>query len=143
MGGYGGSGRMMEKQYGMFNPGMVAGAPASGKEAIELAQRLAGLKAAGRVNEAPVVKEVGGRRFRMVEDAWVDDRFDPSAGRLTVLAFGSAYFRLLERHPELKDIFALGHRVVWVSPSGTTLIIDASGKDEVADAELDRLFAKR
>jgi hypothetical protein len=54
---------------------------------------------------------------------------------------GKAYFRLLARHPELGPIFAPADRVTWVSPSGTALIIDKHGHDEVTDAILDRLFA--
>jgi hypothetical protein len=41
----------------------------------------------------------------------------------------------------LKEILALGDRVVWVSPSGTVLVIDTTGGDQVADAILDGLFA--
>ena len=114
----------------------------SGKAAIDLAQRLADLKkTAGGVEEAQAVRAIAGQRFRKIEDVWVDDRFDPSARVLNLQFLGAAYFRLLERHPELKEILALGDRVVWVSPSGTVLVIDTTGGDQVADAILDGLFA--
>jgi Ca-activated chloride channel family protein len=55
--------------------------------------------------------------------------------------FGTAYFRLLAAHAEIKAILALGDHVTWVSPSGTALIIDNQGPDDVPDAVLDKLFA--
>ena len=54
---------------------------------------------------------------------------------------GKAYFRLLAKHPELSPIFAMGHRITWVGPGGTALIIDNQGQDEATDAALDKLFA--
>ena len=47
---------------------------------------------------------------------------------------------LLDSHPELRLIFALGNRITWVSPSGTALIFDTQGRDDVDQASLDRLF---
>ena len=120
----------------------VAGAPVSGKAAIEMAKRLADLKTQGRIDSAPTVRVVDGHRFREVEGAWIDERFDASAETLALRPFGPAYFRILERHPELKDVLSLGDRLVWVSPSGKALVIDAEGADEIPDARLDALFAK-
>jgi Ca-activated chloride channel family protein len=113
----------------------------SGKAAIDLAQQLAALKSQSRAEpEAMPVKTIAGHRFLKIEDIWIDEQFDASAKTLKLEAFGDAYFRLLEKHPELKAVLALGSRVVWVSPSGRVLVIDKVGQDKVDDAELDRLF---
>ena len=63
---------------------------------------------------------------------------------LVVKAQSDAYFRILEKHPEVKDVYRLGNQVVWVAPSGTALVIDsADGKDKLDDAEIDALFVKK
>jgi len=58
-----------------------------------------------------------------------------------VQALSDAYFRILERHPKVKEVFQLGNYVVWVAPNGTALVIDPNdGKKELSDAEIDKLF---
>jgi Ca-activated chloride channel family protein len=63
---------------------------------------------------------------------------------LTVRAQSAGYFRLLDRQPQVKDVFRLGNHVLWVTPSQTALVIDTSeGKDDLTDAEIDELFRAR
>lgn len=64
-----------------------------------------------------------------------------SIATLRLRVLGQAYFRLLAEHPELSEIFALGNRITWVSPSGTAVVIDKQGQDEVAVTVLSSLFA--
>jgi Ca-activated chloride channel family protein len=41
----------------------------------------------------------------------------------------------------MKDVYRLGNHLVWVTPSGTALVIDASdGKDKLSDEEINKLF---
>ena len=59
-------------------------------------------------------------------------------------AMSKAYFKLLERQPKMRDVLALGNHLVWVTPSGTALVIDANhGKDKLSDAAIDKLFVAR
>ena len=120
----------------------VAGGASGGKEAIDLAQRLAELKTGARAETSSTHQAVAGRQFRKVGGAWVDQGFKPSMPTLRLGVLGKAYFRLLAQHPELSPIFAMGNRVTWVSPGGTALVIDDQGQDEVTDAALDRLLAQ-
>ena len=63
---------------------------------------------------------------------------------VTIKAMSPAYFRLLERQPQLREVFQLGKRVVWVTPNGTALVIDTgAGRDQLPDAEIDGLFVAR
>jgi Ca-activated chloride channel family protein len=58
-----------------------------------------------------------------------------------VKAQSDAYFRILERQPQVRDVFRLGNHLVWVTPSRTALVIDTSdGKEKLSDAEIDKLF---
>jgi len=47
---------------------------------------------------------------------------------------------LLERHPELKEVFQLGKQVVWVTPSGCALVIADKGAETMTDSAIDALF---
>lgn len=88
------------------------------------------------------MKTVDGLRFHNVDGVWVDERFERSATTVRIKAMGDGYFRLLERHPELKNILALGQRLVWTSPSGKALVIDRDGQDKLTDEAIDRLFVR-
>ncbi len=138
MGRANGSGTALDRSSAASAP--VAGVPSSGKEAIDLAQRLAELKTSVRAEASNSQRTVAGRRFRKVGEAWVDQAFKTSTPTLRLRVLGQAYFRLLARHPGLGPVFALGGRVTWVSPSGTALVVDKQGQDDVTDAILDRLF---
>ena len=49
--------------------------------------------------------------------------------------------RILERQPQLREAFRLGNRLVWVTPSGTALVVDpGDGREEMSDADIDALF---
>jgi Ca-activated chloride channel homolog len=118
----------------------ISGVPSSGKEAVDLAERVAELKTGTRVDSAITERTIAGRRFRKVGDAWIDQTFKSSMPTLRLRVLGKAYFQLLAEHPELSSVFALGSRLTWVTPSGTALIVDKQGQDKPADAVLIRLF---
>ena len=63
---------------------------------------------------------------------------------LVVKAQSDVYFRILELQPTMKDVYRLGNHMVWVTPSGTALIIDTSeGKEKLSDEEINKLFVAR
>lgn len=85
-----------------------------------------------RANNRSVL-EVGG--------VWIDEGFDAKMKTVTVKAMSKAYFRILERHPSMKEVYALGNHLVWVAPNGMALIVDTTaGREELSDAEIDALF---
>ena len=43
-------------------------------------------------------------------------RYKADTKSVTVKAQSDAYFRILEKHPEMKDVFRLGNHVVWITP---------------------------
>ena len=62
--------------------------------------------------------EVGG--------VWIDEGFNAKTQTVVVKAMSDAYFRILELHPEVKEVFRLGNHLVWITPSGTALVIDTA-----------------
>ena len=94
--------------------------------------------------QATAVRNVASRNCMEVGGVWIDDKFTAATKTLTVKAQSEAYFRILERHPQMKDVFQLGNHVVWIAPNGVGLVIDTSDGDEkLTDVEIDLLFASK
>jgi Ca-activated chloride channel family protein len=114
----------------------------TGKEGVDLALALDDLRTGDKIASA-ATKQAAGRTCVEVNGAWVDSGYDSKMTTVKVKAMSAAYFRLLARHPEMKDVLRLGNRLVWVTPSGTALVIDADGKETLGDDEIDRLFVAK
>jgi Ca-activated chloride channel family protein len=75
---------------------------------------------------------------------WIDEGFDPNMPTLTVKAQSDAYFHLLDLQPRMTEVFRLGNHLVWVTPSGTALVIDTvTGKEKLSDEEINKLFVAK
>ncbi|HZY86896.1 MAG TPA: VWA domain-containing protein, partial [Gemmataceae bacterium] len=115
----------------------------TGKLGVNLALEMKTLRDQTRLQRT-ALRAVLGRNCLEVGGVWIDEGFDAKTPTLVVKAQSDAYFRLLERHPEVKAVFQLGNHLVWVAPSGTALVIDArNGKDKLSDEEIDKLFAAK
>lgn len=91
-------------------------------------------RTASRFVQSRNLVEVGG--------VWIDDAFTPKLETVTIKAQSDAYFKILDRHPAVKDVYALGNYLIWVTPSGVALIVDQNnGVESLEDAAIDRLFA--
>jgi Ca-activated chloride channel family protein len=89
-------------------------------------------------------RQVQGRNVLEVGGVWIDDGYKADTKAITVKAMSDAYFKILDKHPEMKDVFRLGNYIVWMSPSGTALVIDQNaGKDKLEDSEIEALFVKK
>ena len=89
-------------------------------------------------------RQANGRQVLELGGVWIDEAFKPDMPTVVVKAQSDAYFRVLERHPGMRDVYRLGNHVVWVAPSGTALVIDpADGKEQLTDAEIDALFTPK
>jgi Ca-activated chloride channel family protein len=115
----------------------------TGKDGVDVALQLKELRDQSQLAAKPV-RQVGGRSCRQVNGTWVDEGLVASAKQVVVKAQSEAYFRILERHPEVKAVFQLGNSVVWVTPGGDALVIRAdAGAEKMADDEIDRLFVTK
>lgn len=86
-------------------------------------------------------RNVQNRNVIEVGGVWIDDAFTPKMETVTIKAQSEAYFRILERHPEVKEVYQLGNYLIWVTPSGKALIVDQNnGAETMPDADIDRLF---
>ncbi len=94
--------------------------------------------------QATATRRVNNRSLLEYGGVWIDEGFNAKTPTLAVKAQSDAYFKLLALHPEMKAVFALGNHVIWITPGGTALIIDTTaGKEQLADAEIDKLLAAK
>jgi Ca-activated chloride channel family protein len=120
-----------------------AGAVQAGKLGVDLSVQTYNLRNQSRL-EPTALRQVYGRNCLEIGGVWIDEGFDAKMPALVVKAQSDAYFQLLQRQPRIKEVFLLGNHLVWVTPSGTALVIDMTqGKDRLTDAEIDRLFVAR
>ena len=61
-----------------------------------------------------IVRRVESRTFYRIEGVWTDSSHKDDAKTVKVEVFSPAYFELLDKHPELGKVFALGERVIVV-----------------------------
>jgi Ca-activated chloride channel family protein len=126
----------------LFRRGLLRQAQVD-KLGVDLSVQTNNLKNQTRVQQT-ALRRVQGRNVLEIGGVWIDEGFDPKMPVLVIKAMSDAYFKLLDRHPEIKDVYQLGNHLVWVSPSGTALVIDTNdGKETVSDEELDKLFAAK
>jgi Ca-activated chloride channel family protein len=87
---------------------------------------------------------VNGRNCVDVGGVWIDDQFHAKAELLAVKSQSDAYFRLLQRQPKMREVYRLGNHFVWLTPSGTALVVDPNdGKENLTDKEIDALFVAK
>ncbi len=115
----------------------------AGKLGVDLSVQMQNLRSQARLDQS-ALRNVQGRNCMELGGVWIDEGFDAKMPTVVVKAQSDAYFRLLERQPQVKDVFRLGNHVVWVTPNGTALVIDTNdGKEKLDDAEIDRLFVAK
>lgn len=121
--------------------GNTAGVQA-GRLGVDLSIQCATLRNQCRV-EQTAQRNLLGRDCIEIGGVWIDTGYDVRKTKtVAVKAMSDAYFRLLEKHPELKHVFRTGNHLVWVTPSGTALLLDTcEGKEILTDDEIASLFA--
>jgi len=86
-------------------------------------------------------RRAGDRNCLEIGGVWIDEGYQSSMPTVTVKAMSEAYFRILERHPNMKNVFRISNHLVWVTPSGSALVVDTTtGEETMEDAAIDRLF---
>jgi hypothetical protein len=115
-----------------------------GRLGVDLSIQCCNLRNQSR-EEQTAQRTLLGRECIEVGGIWLDTGYDAKKTKtVAVKALSDGYFRLLEMHPELKEVFRLGHHLVWITPSGTALLLDTcEGKESLTDDEIKGLFTAR
>jgi len=113
----------------------------AGRLGVDLSIQCGNLRNQSRV-EQTAQRDLLGRDCIEIGGIWIDRGYDVNKTKtVAVKALSAAYFRLLEKHPELKEVFRMGNHLVWVTPSGTALLLDTcDGKEMLTDDEIASLF---
>lgn len=114
----------------------------SGRAAVEAAEYLLALKqarAAAGTEEARI-RRAAGTRFYFYRGFWVDERVEGTLAVTRIRFGGEAFFRLLEKRPELAEALRLGTSVITVTAPGKALVVDSSGPETLSDEALEELF---
>jgi Ca-activated chloride channel family protein len=115
----------------------------TGKLGVDLSVQIQNMRNQNRL-EQTALRNVQGRNMLEVGGIWIDEGFNDKSKLVVVKAQSEAYFRILERHTAVKDFYRLGNHVVWVTPSGAVLVVDANdGKAKLSDEEIDKLFVAK
>jgi Ca-activated chloride channel family protein len=113
------------------------------KLGVDLSVQMNNLKNQDRLQQT-ALRRVANRNCLEIGGIWVDEGFDPKQPMVVIKAMSEAYFRLLERQPQVREVLQLGNHLIWVTPNGTALVIDTNdGQAQMTDAEIDRLFAAK
>jgi Ca-activated chloride channel family protein len=94
----------------------------------------------GDTGRSVAFRKALGRRFITHRGLWVDESFTDGLA-VTSVRFGSAaYFRLIERRPEIVEALKLGTAVLIVTAPGQALVVGETGEQELSDGQIDGLF---
>src|SRR5262249_26672967 len=93
----------------------------TGRLGVDLSVQSNNLRFQNRLSRT-AQRNVNGRNCLEIGGVWIDEEFHAKTTAVTVKAMSDAYFRILERQPQVKEVFQLGNHLVWVTPSGTALI---------------------
>ncbi len=131
----------------------VAGAPApsNATKSFEAARASAAQRTAmsvSAVDEAiglskddKSVRREGNRLFTLRDSVWTDTGFKDLMSRIKIRAYSSAYFRILDVLPELREPFALGDKVI-IAGRSVAIEITPTGVDSLTDREIADLQSK-
>jgi len=115
----------------------------TGRLGVDLALASNNLRQQERLTQT-ANKQVQNRNCIELGGVWIDDAFTAKTKTLAIEAQSEAYFAILAKHPDMKDVFLLGNRVVWIAPSGTALVVDPnSGEEKLEEKAIEELFAAK
>jgi hypothetical protein len=77
----------------------------------------------------------------MKGDTWTDSRPIDSTKVVRIKSFSDAYFRIMEAIPELREVFALGDKVI-VAGRDIAIEIGTNGTESMSGSDIKRIQSK-
>jgi len=122
--------------------GGVARAPAAQRfesaktaSAQRAATNMAAVDSLSGLRDETRVRRLGNVTFVLRDSVWTDARYKTELTTLRVKPFSSAYFRLIEVVPELREAFSLSERLI-VAGRAMAIELTPDGKDDLSDSDL-------
>jgi Ca-activated chloride channel family protein len=115
----------------------------AGKLGVDLSLQTNNLRNQVRM-EQTALRRVAGRNCMEIGGVWIDEGYEAKMTTVAIKAQSDAYFSILAKHPEVRELFQLGNHLVWVTPSGTALVIDTTdGAEKMSDEDIAKLFVAK
>ncbi|HVE41149.1 MAG TPA: VIT domain-containing protein [Planctomycetota bacterium] len=116
-----------------------------GKAGVDVAERLRRLKQAEQAVDPSLAefRKAAGTRFFLYNDMWIDEKFDATADMTTVKFGSEAYFKLIEKAPQLVEALKLGTKIVITTAEGNVVAICGAGAEKLTDAQIDAVFVAK
>jgi hypothetical protein len=126
--------------------GVATAAQAPSTAAFEAARTAAKQRAAvnlamgdeADLSKAATTRRVGTRVFALHGETWTDLRKVDSTNVVKIKAYSAAWFRLVDAIPELREVFALGDKLV-VAGRAISIVVGADGVESLDDNDLKRI----
>lgn len=83
-------------------------------------------------------RRIGAKLFALRGETWTDLRKTDSMKPIKVKSFSEAYFKIIDLIPELREVFALGNKVV-VAGRDVAIEVGPAGAETLSDSELKRI----
>ena len=99
------------------------------------ATTLSAADVASGVSASATIRRAANRTFILRSGVWTDTGYKPSTNKVRVKAFSEAYFSIVEGIPELKEVFALGEKVI-VSGRDVAVEVGDDGTERMSEREL-------
>jgi len=116
----------------------AARASAAQRSAITLSAADA---ASAVIDAGGAARRSGNRLFVLRDSVWTDTGLKDSTTRLKIRPYSTAYFKVLELLPELREPFALGEKVI-VTGRSIAIEITPKGEESLSNADFRSLQAK-
>lgn len=95
----------------------------------------------GKERKMTGVMQTGNRAFFNKNGLWVDTEYEGKIEPVKIQRFSEAYFKLLDKTPEVGKYYALGDEVIFLL-NGKAIQIADQGKTDFTESELNSLLAR-
>lgn len=95
----------------------------------------------GKKQSLTGVVQTGNRAFFNKNGLWMDTEYEGKIEPVKIQRFSDAYFKLLDRAPEVGKYYALGDQVIFLL-NGKAIQIADEGKTDFTPAELNTLITR-
>lgn len=86
-------------------------------------------------SDAATTRRIGARRFMLRGGIWTDVARSDSMRTIKIKPFSEAYFKLIDAIPDLREVFALGDKIV-VATRSLSIEVTESGSEAIGESEL-------
>jgi Ca-activated chloride channel family protein len=117
--------------------GRTSSEATAGESGRRMSERLRDMREANREQSSVVTRYVSGRLFLNRGGAWIEDGAESAGETLEIRYLSQAYFDLLARRPDLREVLSMGENVTLKIDDDKTIVIrSSSGRETISSGDL-------